>query len=156
MATAHLIHGYIGAGKTTLARRLEQDLPAIRFTHDEWMSTLYGADPPLDSFADRFERVTALIERLWPRCLELGADVVLDLGFWSRAQRDAARRVVARVGAGHRLYRVACPEEAAWSRIARRNSALGSDLFIARPTFDGLKARFEPLADDEDRTEIAT
>jgi hypothetical protein len=37
MATAHLLNGYLGVGKTTLARRLEHELPAVRFTHDEWM-----------------------------------------------------------------------------------------------------------------------
>jgi predicted kinase len=31
MPTAHLIHGYLGAGKTTFARQLERDIPAIRF-----------------------------------------------------------------------------------------------------------------------------
>jgi predicted kinase len=52
MPTVHMIHGYLGAGKTTFARRLEQELPAIRFTHDEWMARLYGIDPPVEHFAD--------------------------------------------------------------------------------------------------------
>ena len=52
MPTVHMIHGYLGAGKTTLARRLEREAPAIRFTHDEWMARLYGIDPPA-------ERITA-------------------------------------------------------------------------------------------------
>jgi predicted kinase len=52
MPTAHLIHGYVGAGKTTFARRLEQELPAIRFSHDEWMTRLYGDDPPVDQFPE--------------------------------------------------------------------------------------------------------
>ena len=47
MATAHLIHGFLGAGKTTFARELEQNIPAIRFSHDEWMTRLYGDDPAL-------------------------------------------------------------------------------------------------------------
>jgi len=37
MAEIHLICGFIGFGKTTLAKQLEKDLPAIRFTHDEFM-----------------------------------------------------------------------------------------------------------------------
>ena len=50
MPTVHMIHGYLGAGKTTLALKMEQELPAIRFTHDEWMTRMYGDDPPVDQF----------------------------------------------------------------------------------------------------------
>lgn len=39
--TVHLLCGLPGAGKTTLARRLEAGLPAIRFSLDEWMLRLY-------------------------------------------------------------------------------------------------------------------
>ena len=46
----HLIHGFVGAGKTTFAKKLEHFLPAVRFTHDEWMSKLYGENPPLEHF----------------------------------------------------------------------------------------------------------
>lgn len=35
--TLHLIHGYLGAGKTTFARKLEIDTKALRFTLDEWI-----------------------------------------------------------------------------------------------------------------------
>jgi predicted kinase len=47
MPAAHLIHGFLGAGKTTFARELERNIPAIRFSHDEWMVRLYGIDPPI-------------------------------------------------------------------------------------------------------------
>ena len=30
------------------ARRLERSIPAIRFSHDEWMTRLYGDDPPVE------------------------------------------------------------------------------------------------------------
>lgn len=65
MTTAHLIYGYLGAGKTTLARRLERELLAIRFTQDEWMSRLYGDDPPEERFADCSARVSGLIDSLY-------------------------------------------------------------------------------------------
>jgi predicted kinase len=73
MPTAHLIHGYLGAGKTTFARQLERDIPAIRFSHDEWMTRLYGDDPPVEHFADFYQRVSEQMEEVWPRCLELFA-----------------------------------------------------------------------------------
>jgi predicted kinase len=154
MPTAHLIHGYIGAGKTTLARRLEQELRAIRFSHDEWMTRLYGDDPPVDQFPEFHQRVSKLIDTCWTRCIELGLDVVLDLGFWSRRQRDEIRSTAVALGAGTLLYRLECPEDEAWRRIEKRNLHLDGSLLIVRNTFDMLKGRFEPLEDDEDRIEV--
>jgi predicted kinase len=156
MAKAHLIHGYLGAGKTTFARRLEQELRAIRFTHDEWMSRLYGDDPSAEMFPEYSERISGLIDSVWPRCLELGLDVVLDLNFWKRKQRDRVREEVRALGADVCLYRLVCSDEEAWRRIERRNADLSSGLFIARNTFEVLKSRFEPLAYDEEYVEVTT
>src|SRR5262245_30776939 len=113
MPTVHLIHGYLGAGKTTLARRLETTLPAIRFTHDEWMARLYGEDPPVALYGDHFRRVSEQIGDVWPRCVELGLEVVLDLNFWSRRQRDETRAKIAAHGARSLLYRLACADDEA-------------------------------------------
>jgi predicted kinase len=121
----------------------------VRFTHDEWMVALYGRDPPADRFPELFRRVADLIEAQWTRCLELGLDVVLDLNFWSRAQRDATRARVAALGARHRLYHLALPDEQAWGRVERRNAEPGA-LHIARDTFETLRARYEPLGPDEE------
>jgi len=150
MATAYLIHGFLGAGKTTFARQLEQSLPAIRFTHDEWMARLYGADPPVEHFPEYFRRVSDQIAAVWPRCLELGLDVVLDLNLWTRRQRDEVRARVVELGATPRLYRLACPDETAWLRVQERNANPGGSLYVSRETFEGLRSRFEPLEADED------
>jgi predicted kinase len=119
MATAHLIHGYLGAGKTTFARRLEKDLPAVRFTHDEWMARLYGDDPPVDEFPAVYGRVSEQIDKLWPRCLELGLDVVLDLNFWSRRQRDETRAAALALGASIRLCSFSQRSLAGFFRLSR-------------------------------------
>jgi len=41
-ATLYLLVGLPGAGKTTKARRLEVEVPALRFTPDEWLKILFG------------------------------------------------------------------------------------------------------------------
>jgi len=155
MATVHLIHGFLGAGKTTFARRLEASLPALRFTHDEWVTRLYGADPSADLFPEYHRRVSEQIESLWPRCAELSIDVILDVNFWSRRERDDTRARAAAVGANSRLYRLGCSDDEAWRRIEKRNHDLRGALFIARETFELLKDRFEPLDADEARIEVA-
>jgi predicted kinase len=51
-----------------------------------------------------FRRVSDQIEDVWPRCLELGLDVVLDLGFWTRQQRDDVRAKAAMIGVSVSLW----------------------------------------------------
>ncbi len=135
MATAHLLFGYLGSGKTTLARKLEHRHRAIRFTPDEWMTRLFGEDPPATIFQDKLSAVVDLMEPMWGRCLALGLDVVLDYGFWRRAERDSVRRLIHSLGARALLYRMECSEDEARRRIAIRNEASDRSLFIAlRPS----------------------
>ena len=79
--TIHAIHGFIGAGKTTFARQLETQLPALRLNSDEWMVQLYGPDPPEEVFRPGIVRVNVLMRQLAERALTLGLHVVLDDGF---------------------------------------------------------------------------
>lgn len=153
---AFLLHGFIGSGKTTFAKKLERDENALRFTHDEWMNELYGNDPPVELFQDYAERISSVMQKAWTRCLDLDVSVVLDFGFWSRVERDSVRSVVASHGGEAVLYHLKCAEEIARKRVDERNRALAGSLFIAPNTFEVLKARFEPLVDDEPRVEIVS
>jgi predicted kinase len=97
----------------------------------------------------------SLMEEMWHRCLHVGADVILDFGFWTRAERDRTRTCIIELGADFRLYRLACPDSVAWERIQARNAASDRGLYIAPNTFSVLKARFQPLDDDEARIEVS-
>ncbi|MGV8955130.1 MAG: AAA family ATPase [Cypionkella sp.] len=94
------------------------------------------------------------METTWTRCLDVGTSVVLDFGFWSRAERERTRSLVAAHGAATVLYRLNCDEELALRRIDERNKQLVGSLHIAPNTFQLLRARFEPLGPDEDRVEV--
>lgn len=156
MATAHLIHGFLGVGKTTFARRLEHELPAPRFSPDEWMVRRHGEDPPADKFAAYRDAIYTELNAEWPRVLARGGDVILDFGFWTRASRDEARQLAAGVGATPRLYRLECSEVTARARCQQRNANLDGSLVITENTYDVLRARFQPLDPDEDFSAINT
>jgi predicted kinase len=148
-ATAHLLFGFLGSGKTTLAKELECRHRAVRFTPDEWMARLYGEDPPAAIFQEKAVAILDLLEPVWTRCLALGVDVVLDYGFWARTERDHARNLAEAVGGQAVLYNVVCSDEEARRRVAVRNLQVGRGLYIAPSTFDALKGRLEPLQADE-------
>ncbi len=151
MATAHLLCGFICAGKTTFGKSLESKCKAVRFCHDEWMRGLFGADSPEAQFAERFGRVERLIRRYAEKLLVLNVDVILDFGFWSRASREEAINRVLGMGGTSVVYYLQCSEEEMRRRLAARTADLPDDaLFIDEPAFDALKSRFEPPGADEE------
>lgn len=93
--TLYLTVGLPGTGKTTAARRIETEHPALRLTKDEWMKALYGGENP--------ERASDVIEgrlvEIALRTLELGASVVLDFGLWGKDERSSLRQAAADRGA---------------------------------------------------------
>jgi len=149
MAIAHLLFGFLGSGKTTLAKALERQHRAMRFTPDEWMARLFGEDPPAAIFQEKAAAIIELLEPIWTGCLGRGVDVVLDYGLWTRTERDHIRALVLDLGAQPVLYRLECDDEVARERVAQRNVGPGQSLYIAPATFDLLKGRFEPLQPDE-------
>ena len=99
MPTLFLLCGLPGSGKTTLALRLEQERHALRLSPDEWMWSL-----SIDLY-DQAKR-TAVENLQWDvasRALALGVNVVLENGFWSRAERDDYRSRAKALGASVEL-----------------------------------------------------
>ena len=87
--------GLPGTGKTSAAKRIEVDNRALRLTKDEWVKALYTDENPPPA-QDVIEG--RLIE-IGLRALELGVNVVIDYGLWSRDERSALRQAAADLGA---------------------------------------------------------
>ena len=89
----HLMCGMIAAGKTVLAERLAQQLPAVRLSRDEWMIRLYGLRHDDPVYAERLEPCTELMWDVALDVLRVGVSVVLDWNHWNRQSRlEAAVR----------------------------------------------------------------
>lgn len=158
MPTAFLLYGHIGAGKTTLARQLEEQRGAVRFTSDEWVASLYGAEEgSVPDFAEALSRVEAVMEPIWTRCLQAGVDVVLDLGSWSRSKRDHVRQAVVSSGGTVDLISVVAAVDVAWRRVEHRNGNLDrSSVRVSKESFYALRSEVEALAPDEAHRAVNT
>jgi len=149
--TLYLTCGLPGSGKTTLAKRLEQEVPALRLTADEWLHELYpgittseAETGPFRSRVERLQWMTAV------RALEFGCDVVLDWGLWAREERDLYRASARGVGARVVLCLLDPPVEDLWDRLSRRNAGRPLGVFeITKPALLGWVKLFQRPTVDE-------
>lgn len=151
VATLYLTCGLPGSGKTTLAERLEREARALRLTGDAWMHGLYpGISTPeaeTGPFRGQVERLQWAVAM---RALELGCNVVLDWGVWSRAERDHFRTQAQAAGAQVVLCLLDPPIEELWTRLAQRNADLPPATFeIPREALLRWADWFERPTDEE-------
>ncbi len=122
MATVHLLVGLNAAGKTTHARRLEQEVPAVRFTLDEWVLRLFGTAYDHPTYPEQARRCQHLIWDLACQVLATGTDVVLDWNQWSRQRRDHWRDRAGAEGHATVVHYLPVPVDTAIARAAQRGS----------------------------------
>jgi predicted kinase len=140
-AVMALIVGLPGAGKTTLARQLEDELKAIRFTPDEWMDRLLGVS---EEDGKRWVLESELLWGIAARALVLGTSAVLDYGCWSEVERDLFRDRAHELGALTQIVVLDLPLDALWKRLEARNAALPAGTFqISRAELEEWSAKFE-------------
>jgi predicted kinase len=150
MPTVHLICGPVGAGKTTVARRLAETHGALRFSLDEWVMQLFAAEAPepmvFDWWADHCERCSKRIWQVCEQALARNVDVILDCGFPAFAHREQYRRLALATGAGVHLHVVACEPDVRRDRVRTRNTERGPTfaLPVTDAMFEGSEAWWEP------------
>jgi predicted kinase len=148
----HIICGVPGSGKSTLAKKIEVEESALRLTPDEWMDRIVG-----DGFNEEKRQIIERMQsELAEKLLLHGVSVVLENGFWTRAERDEMRAMARRVGATPKVYYFDVTKAQIWHRLQERNATLPPHTFlIDEQRLDEALRCFEvPTTDEPDVVKV--
>lgn len=151
MATLYLICGLPGAGKTTLARTMAKEKRLLHLSPDEWIARLFGVRDHIDNPAladERRLRVESLQMETALQALSLGQGVILENGFWSKAERNMYREQAAAAGADSKIVYLPVSRDELWTRIQRRNKEPNA-FVVSERELDSWVAVFEPPTSEE-------
>ena len=149
VATIHLMHGFIGFGKSKISKELAHELPAVILNNDDFMAKLYGKNPSKEVFRDYYNRIDGLIWELAESIIRAGTDVIIDYGFWTRQSRADAYARAKKITENVVFHNILCDMDTARQSVVERNKRHPDALFVDEATFDLFKPQFEPMSDDE-------
>ena len=142
--------GLPGSGKTTRAKALAAETGALRLTPDEWQTRLFADDMHHPDHDRRHDTVEAIMWDVAAHILSQGGDVILDFGFWSRAERAGFAEKARALGAVCIVQYEDVPMEELEARVTRRNQEAAEGHFVIPITALRQWARlFEPPDADE-------
>lgn len=141
-STIHLFVGFVGFGKTTLAKKLAKELSAKCFTHDDLMVERYGRNP--DDFQTKYKIIDDFIKAKSAECIKNGQNVILDYGFWTHAKRLEYYNWAKSLTNNVLFHVVVCDMDTAKQRVLKRTQETPDALFIDESIFDALSNKYEP------------
>jgi predicted kinase len=155
MAQFHLICGSTGAGKSTYAKRLSDEIGGIHFAIDEWMVALFWKDSPnpieFEWAMERVNRSEVMIAAMAIQAVERCVPAILDLGFTKAAHRQKFADIAAEAGIEVALHYLAVPADVRWTRVQHRNAQKGEtfSLEVNREMFDFVEGLWEAPSEAE-------
>ncbi|MFV2035406.1 MAG: AAA family ATPase [Halocynthiibacter sp.] len=150
LTLVHLVCGATGAGKSTYARQLAQDLGGVRFSIDEWMQMLHNADKPetnlFEWFFERVQRNCRQMRATADQLARLGIPAIFDCGLTNQAERRIFTDWAEEMGYCSQLHFIDVPAKTRWRRVERRNLELGETFHfhVSRDMFDFIESIWEP------------
>jgi len=152
VATLHFLSGKAGAGKTTLARKIAREAPAVLICEDEWVSRIADPITHLGEYLAAVARIRSIVTPHVSELLRLGVSVVFDFGGNTVSDRNWVRSIFERAKAEHVLHYVRAKDEVCRARVRERNDLKPDGLFFGIVTdaqVDEVNRYFVPATDQE-------
>lgn len=150
--------GLSGSGKSHLAGRLVEHLPALRLRSDVARKALAGLEAlaasssPVDGglyTPEQSERTFAHLAEVAAGALRAGEHVIVDATFIERTRRDQFLELAERLGITACILYCDAPESVLRERVARRTGSGTDPSEATGAVLDLQLARFEPPAAEE-------
>lgn len=154
MSIVYLIHGFIGSGKTTFAKSLEEKTGAKRFTPDEIIAKRYGKNLSVEEIRNANLVVKAEIWEKVKMAIKNNQDIILDYGFWKKKQRIDIANKVRKLGGKPVFYEIVCDPVIMKQRALQRKN--DGDIEITSKRYDMYYERFEAMEEGEERVVVNT
>lgn len=155
MSRLVLVCGPTGAGKTTYAISLCEQIGAVKFSIDPWMQNLFSKDMVTLDFSWMMERVNRCYEQIWEvseQILKQNGHVVLDLGFTMKAQRDIFVQKAKTLNITAEVHYLDACKKTRKRRVAKRNIEKDPAVYSFEVTdmmFDFMEPKFEVPDENE-------
>ncbi len=141
----YMLCGLTGSGKTTYAHELEQQ-GAVRLSIDEEVHALHERDgiPYPEKFLDYEPEAKAAHAKQLEALIAEGKSVILDYGFWKKADRDKYKQLITSLDADWKLLYFKSSPEQLMDRLHGRNKRDGANaLTVTEDMLRDFIARFE-------------
>lgn len=145
--TLYIIQGFIGAGKTTFSRKLALETDAIHLNPDEWVSKLYSKEEYMKNWNMCFDETVNLLWNKTTEYLLSGHDVIFDMGFWYKKDRNFARTLANECKANFKHYYLYVSDDILKERIVSDRPKHWAKIHLEN--FDQNKQNFEEPEEDE-------
>lgn len=128
----HILCGLPCSGKSTLAKKLEVELPGLRLGPDEWLLDLIP-DRNQEEVGRQRPILNSIQWELAQRVLALGSNVILEHGFWSPQERLVAVEACKLNDVAVHLHYMKVKMSVLKHRLEKRNADLPKDCFYIEP-----------------------
>lgn len=153
----HLICGLPGSGKTTLSKKLEETLGAIRMCPDEWIKDIWPHELSEIEGGKYRDQIEQLQWKIGKKILVSGVDVIIEWGTWGKDEREKLRDEARQIGSKVKFYYLDVPVETLKKRVIARNMNLGKhDFFMSEDRLEDDLNKFMSLMQVPDENELKT
>ncbi|MEI6578788.1 MAG: ATP-binding protein [Eubacteriales bacterium] len=154
MAKVIILVGKIASGKTTWVNDRKKQKQMMLLSCDDLMLNLFARCLG-EKHGETERRCLKFLFGQAVELTEMGIDVVLDSGFWTKASRKAAKEYFAAMGIETNTYYFKIPDETRIDRLERRNEQLAQstkrEYIIEKSLLARLDKNFEePLPNEYD------